>query len=170
MTETIAQIIGILAMGVNILSFQCKRSKNLLLAQGVGSLMFSLNYILLGDVASAGFNIVNIARSAGGVSKKGHNKFFFAVVCMMYTLVAVFTYKSLWSFAVLFAQIAGTYAMWYKDGAFVRRNQFFVISPIWLINNLWVTFTIGGILCEVFTLTSVIISFIRYGKNGFDKV
>jgi hypothetical protein len=30
-------------------------------------------------------------------------------------------------------------------------------------------FTIGGIICEVITMTSVIVSFIRYRKVGFEN-
>lgn len=70
MTEIAAQLVGIIAMAFNIGSFQCKKNKNLLLALGTGSLLFSVNYVLLGAFASAGFNMMNILRSAFAINKK----------------------------------------------------------------------------------------------------
>ena len=164
----IAQIIGIIGMVFNILSFQCKKNKHLVLALGTGSLLFSFNYLLLGAFSSAGFNIINILRSASVLNKKTHNNAVFAGICLLYTAVTVFTYEDFWSIILLASQLAAVYAILYKNGGFIRKIQFFVVSPVWLINNIFMAFTIGGIICEVFTIISVIVSFIRYGKNGFD--
>ena len=41
----------------------------------------------------------------------------------------------------------------------------FVNSPCWLIYNC-INFVIGGILCEVFTIVSVILALIRLDKNN----
>lgn len=54
----------------NIFSFQCKKNKHLVLMLGTGSLLFALNYILLGSFASAGFNIGNILRSVAVLNRK----------------------------------------------------------------------------------------------------
>lgn len=163
----VAQGIGILAMLFNIFSFQCKKNKHLVLMLGTGSLLFSLNYILLGSFAGAGFNIGNILRSVAVLNQKTKTNVLFGIICLFYTAVAAFTFESIWTLVLLASQLAATYAIWYKDGAFIRKVQFFFVSPTWLINNLFMTFTIGGIICEVFTIASVIVSFIRYGKDGF---
>ena len=169
MTVIIAQIIGIIAMLFNILSFQCKKKNHLILVLGMGSLLFSVNFLLLGSPSGAGLNLINIFRAATFMNKKTHNNIFFAVCCILYIAVAVFTYESLWTMMLLLSQLVATYAIWYKDGGYVRKAQFFCISPIWLINNAFVTFTIGGIICEAFTIISVLISFVRFGKEGFEK-
>lgn len=163
----VAQGIGIVAMLFNILSFQCKKNRHLMLMLGTGSLLFAVNYLLLGSLASAGFNVVSILRSVAVVNKKTTATPLFAVVCGLFVLVTVLTFDSIWTLALLAAMLASTWAMWYKDGAVIRTVQFFFVSPIWLINNIFMTFTVGGIICEVFTIGSVIISFIRYGKDGF---
>lgn len=169
MVVYIAQIIGIIAMMFSVFSFQCKKNRNLILALGIGSFLFSLNFMLLGAYSSAGFNLTNIFRSASYMGKKTHNNVFFVLVCLSYIVIAILTFDHPWTAALLLAQLVSTYSMWYKDGAFIRKAQLFFVSPIWLINNVFITFTIGGIICEAFTIISAIVSFIRFGKNGFEK-
>lgn len=168
MTYIVAQAVGIVAMLFNILSFQCKRNERLLLMLGAGSLLFSTNFMLLGAYASAGFNIVHIFRSVFVIGKKTHNNIMFALICGLYIAVAVFAFDNWWTIILLCAQIAPTYALWYKDGATIRKVQTLFVSPVWLINNIFMAFSIGGIVCEVFSIMSVVISFIRYGKDGFE--
>jgi hypothetical protein len=60
--------------------------------------------------------------------------------------------------------------MWTRDGKKIRISQMAVVSPFWLLYDLLIPVpSIGGILCEVFNMASVIISFIRFKKTGFDK-
>jgi hypothetical protein len=61
----------------------------------------------------------------------------------------------------LTAQLVGTLAMWSRNGKTIRVLQLFCVSPLWLIHNIFV-FSIGGILCEVFNLGSIIVSLIRF--------
>lgn len=166
----IAQCAGVLGMLFNVLSFQCKDNRRLMFALGTGSVLFAVNYMLLGSFASAGFNIVGIFRSVTATNKKTHNNIFFAITGVLFTIVAIATYENLWTVILLSAQLAATYAMWYKDGGFIRRMQFFYVSPIWLINNTFIVFTVGGVVCELFIIVSVIVSFIRFGKDGFDRL
>ena len=70
----------------------------------------------------------------------------------------------------LIAQVTSTFAMWTRDGKKIRISQLAVVSPLWLLYDLLIpTPSIGGILCEVFNMASVVISFIRFKKTGFDK-
>jgi hypothetical protein len=70
----------------------------------------------------------------------------------------------------LIAQATGTFAMWTRDGKKIRLSQMAVVSPFWLLYDLLIPVpSIGGILCEIFNMTSVIISFVRFKKTGFDK-
>ena len=61
-----------------------------------------------------------------------------------------------------------TFLMWKGNGKHIRYGQFFISSPSWIIHNIF-NFSLGGILCEVFMMASVVISFIRFGKDGFEK-
>ena len=168
MTGIVAQIISIAGMGLNILSYQCKKDRHLLFMLGAAGLMFFISFTLLGSAVSAWYNLINVVRIAAILNKKTHTKPMFWVMCAVYTLVGVLAYDGPWGFALLFSQYVGTYATWFKDGATIRKLQSLLLSPIWLINNSLIVFSLGGILCEAFSIISVIISFVRYGKQGFE--
>ncbi len=168
MITVIAQSIGIVALVFNALSFQCKKNKNFLLVLSIGNLLFAINFLMLGSYVSAGYNLLGILRTAVILNKKTHNNAFFIGMLLIYTIVTIFTYDGIWTLFLLSSQLLQGYTLWYKDGGIIRKVQLCCVSPIWLINNIFFTFTIGGILTEIFTITSVIVSFIRYGKD-FDK-
>ncbi len=75
-----------------------------------------------------------------------------------------------WWIALLLAVAlcGGTLVMWGRDGKKIRLAQFFMISPLWIVNNAYYG-SIGGIVCEVFNMSSVLVSFIRFRRTGYDK-
>lgn len=160
----LAQVMGIIGMFFNIFCFQCKKKNNLVIAQSIGSSCFVCNYLLIGGYTSAGMNVINIVRSVSIVNKKTHNNIFFLVICLLSLAMAVITYSGIWTIVLMFSQLAMTFAMWYKDNNFIRILQFFFVSPVWLINNVFFSFSIGGIICEIFTMISVMFAFIRFRK------
>ncbi len=166
----IAQIIGIVAMIINILSFQCKKNRNLFIMIGIGSILFSVNFLMLGAYASAVYNVISIIRSSFTLKsdKKLQNKYTFAFLCVLYVVGMVLTYTNPWSIVLFIAQIVQTFAMYFTDGGVIRKSQIFFVSPVWLINNI-IVFSIGGILCEAFIIASAVISYFRFRKTGFDK-
>ena len=166
--DIIAQVIGIVAMVFIIAAFQFKKNKHLILAQGIGGLLFSINYFLVGSLPSAGFNVVSVLSSGLTITQKKHRHFWFGLICFGYLVITVLTYESLWTIILSLAQLAINYAFWYQDGKVIRKIRIFFTSPVWLINNIFVAFTIGGIICEIFSIVSAIVSFIRYRKSGFE--
>lgn len=65
-------------------------------------------------------------------------------------------------------QLIETCALMTRNGRIIRMAQVCVISPVWLVNN-FLTGSIGGVVTEVFGIGSVILSFLRYGMNGFEQ-
>ena len=173
----IAQGFGIIGMALAIYSFQCKRNKWFFVFQALSGLMFSLNFLLLPVPAlgAALFNLTNIVRGAL-FSKSDRVKWKLILNLVLYTgctLVGLYFVRGdgLQIFLNLLtsaACMAGTVAMWTGNGAFIRKMQFFCCSPFWLVHNCF-NFSLGGILCESFNMLSVVISFLRYGKDGFEK-
>ena len=163
------QVISIIAMALNISSFQCKRNRNLFIVMGFGSLLFSVSFVMIGAYPSAVYNIINLIATCLVVKKSFQTKKCFILISILYIIGAIFTYDSLWSIVPMIAQILATYGMWFGDGAFIRKLRLFIVSPVWLINNTGFAFNIGGIICEVFMMVSAIVSFIRYRKTGFEK-
>ncbi len=175
MTNIIAQILGILGMLAAMISYQCKKNKNYFIFQGLSGAFFSAQFILIGAWAGLIFNAYNIVRALAYQSKKAKS-----VVCVISleilvviaAAMSVLVFKEAWwlvSFTLI-AQVTGTFAMWTRDGKKIRISQMAVVSPFWLLYDLLIPVpSIGGILCEVFNMASVIISFIRFKKTGFDK-
>lgn len=169
--ELTGQIFGILGMLVSILSFQCKRNSRVFLMLGASSVLFAISYVFLGSPLSAVCNIINIVRATFAMNEKCHTKWHWLIVSLLYVIGTYFTYDGWWSFVLLATQITGAYAMYFGDGTFLRKIQLFIISPVWFTTNIIAVdqIAVGGIICEVFTVISVIVSFVRYRKTGFEK-
>lgn len=173
--EITAQIFGILGLVFSALSYQEKNNNSFFIKQGLAGLMFFINFILIGAFSAAFFNITNLVRGLM-FSKKERKIWKLIAVIGLYTIcfivslcfiadnpfqifLSALTYSTLEIMTVL---------MWIGNGKHIRYGQFFVSSPSWIIHNIF-NFSLGGILCEIFMMTSVVISFMRYGKDGFEK-
>ena len=169
MMNTIAQIISMLGTGAAFVSFQLKENKKFFIMQALSGLMFALSFLLLGAPTGSVLNLINIYRGAvmaGG--KKLHKLPILVSIQVIYIVATIFTYSNIFSLIALIAQLIGTFAMWSQNGKTIRILQLFCVSPLWLVHNIFV-FSIGGIVCEVFNIGSIIISLIRFGKSGFEK-
>ena len=167
--EIWGQIAGIVAMAAIILSFQCKSNRRLAFVYGTGASLFAVSYFLLGQPSAALFNIISAICSIMCLKDSLKTKFAFAIIVALFVIATWFTYENWWSLVLMAAQIAGSYSIMFRSGSFIRNMRFFFVSPIWIVNNTLMCFTIGGIVCEIITLLSVIISFIRYRKTGFEE-
>jgi hypothetical protein len=175
MTNIIAQALGIFGMLAAVISYQCKKNRNYFIWQGLSGAFFSAQFILIGAWAGLIFNAYNIVRAVAYQSKKAKSVScvaFLECLVLAAALLSIFVFKEAWWLVLftLIAQATGTFAMWTRDGKKIRISQMAVVSPFWLLYDLLIPVpSIGGILCEVFNMTSVIISFIRFKKTGFDK-
>ena len=166
--ELCGQITGILAMVAIILSFQCKSNKKLAFIYGAGAILFSVSYFLLGQPSAALYNIISAICSILCLKDTLKTKPAFWGIAALFVIATYFTYENWWSIVLMTAVLVTAYSMMFKSGLFIRNLRFFFISPVWLINNTVMCFTIGGIVCEVITMVSIIVSFIRYRKTGFE--
>ena len=166
--ELWGQTIGIIGMLAIILSFQCKSNKKLVAVLGIGALLFAVSYFMLGQPSAAVFNIISFICAIICQKDSLKNKYSFSLITVLYVVATIYTYSTWWSIVLMSSQIAAAYSLMFRSGTFIRNVRFFYVSPIWLINNTLMCFTIGGIACEIITMASVIISFIRYRKTGFE--
>ena len=173
--EITAQAFGIIGLVIIVYSFQCKQNKNFFLMQGIGSFMFFLNFIMIGAFAGAFFNLTNLVR--GILLSKDDKKLWKLIVCeALYTFCFVFSvflvkgdmFKIFISFLPYVTLIIMSVLMWKGNGKHIRVFQFFLMSPSWIIHNIF-NFSLGGIICETFNMVSVVVAFIRYGKDGFEN-
>lgn len=173
--EIIAQGFGLLGLVIIVSSFQCKKNKNFFLLQGIGSLAFVLNFFLINAYAGAMFNLTNMIRGLL-FSKEDKKIWKLVLIITLYTVCFAFSTFISWGdwFGIFIISlpyitlVAMSVFMWLANGKYIRYFQVSLMSPAWIVHNIF-NFSLGGILCEAFNMISTIISFIRYGKDGFEN-
>ncbi len=173
--EVIAQIIGIVAMATNVCSFVQKSKLRIIVMQLFGAGLFFTNYILLGSTTGAILNLVAVFRALVYSNRekfhadhKGWIGVFSALFLAVYAMTFLVFQKSatlsnlLIELLPVAAMLISTVSFSLKSAAQVRKLGFFY-CPLWLIYNCFV-FSIGGILCEVFSLVSITIGYLRHDR------
>lgn len=168
--EIIGQIFGIFGLVIFVLSFQCKDSKKLVFVQGLGGMMFFLNFILIGAYGGALFNLTILVR--GILYMKIDNKIWKpALVEILFTIAYVYSLtlvngnviQIILTTLPYVSLVVMSILMWMDNGKAIRVFQITALSPAWLIHNIF-NFTVGGILAEVFNIISAVVSLVRF-KN-----
>ena len=172
----IAEEVGIVAMIFNILSYQGKKQSTVIGLQLIGSGLFAINFWLLGALVGGILNLIGVFRAVVYLFKDKLKAdkwpwlaFFIATYLTSYILnFTVFGMEpSLRNLLVELIPVVGTTAInvgfMLKDAAAVRKCAL-VGSPCWLTYNV-IVFSLGAILCEIFTLISVAIGMLRHDKS-----
>ena len=171
------QAIGIVAMATNISAYQFKSKRGLLLCLCMGSALFSVNLFLLGAVTGAIMNVLSVVRSLVYVkmdklpiSIKWVNIMFIAAYLISYVLsFTVFGIEpTVNNFILELLPIIAMSAMTFAfadNNAKIIRLAGFISSPCWLVYNIFNN-AIGGMLCEIITLVSIISALIRIDILG----
>ncbi len=174
MNDLFVQAIGVAGLCAIVLSYQCRSSRNLFICQGVGAVLFCTQFFLLAGYAGMMFNAFGILRAAIFVLEKSGRKwwtlFFLESLVVACSAVAVFCFGEIWywGLVLLTGMLTSTAVMWRRDGVMIRRAQLAVVSPCWLAYDAFYC-SWGGVTAEIFSICSVLISFIRFRKTGFDK-
>ena len=176
----IAQVIGILGMVMNSVSYQVKKQKNIIIIQFFGSLFFAINMFMIKAYIGAFLNSVGILRAFIYANKKKIqnikivNIIFILIYCLSYVLTYVLFDKPITVFNLavellpVIAMVSTTISFSMESASSVRKFAF-ISSPSWLIYNC-VNFAIGGILCEAFSIISLVIASIRLDKKDGKNV
>lgn len=165
MTYYIAQAFGIIGMVLSIASFQLRENKKFFVAQAASGASFAINFLLLGSTTAAVLNFINIFRGwVFGFAPKSLRTPLAVVVGGAYILSTVLTYDGWLSLLVLAAQLVGTAVMWTDSGTVIRVAQLAFVSPAWLTHNI-ICGSLGAILCEIFAITSTVISLVRFREK-----
>lgn len=174
--EILAQIIGLVAMLFNILSYQGKNQKTVIAMQFFGTTLFSINYLLLGATVGGVLNIIGAIRAIVFVFKdkfKADKLVWFVAFIASYIAVYILNFtvfgKEVTAFNLIvevlpvIAMIALTVGYRLKDSTAIRKCGM-VSAPAWLIYN-FVSGSWGAIICELFTLASIVVGMLRHDKK-----
>ena len=169
--KLLVQLIGLLGTTVFFLSYQCKTNRNLFRVQFLSYLIYTLHFLLLGAFTGGISYLLNMVRSfcLAGKSRFAHSNSMCALLCLAQLIVLVTTWSGWISLLPVVANIATTVGGYTHNGRKIRLAGMFINSPLWIIYNILVG-SWAGILDEVVSEASMIISVIRYGWTELDKV
>ena len=173
--EIVAQVIGIIAMIFNILSYQGKKQSTVILLQLFGGMFFAINFLMLGAMVGSILNIIATVRAIVFLFKdklKADSIPWFVGFVALYIIVYVLNFTvfgkavTVRNLIVELLPVIGMVALnigfRMKNAADVRKLGL-ISSPAWLIYNI-VVGSWGAIFCEVFTLGSILIGMLRHDK------
>lgn len=168
MTQIIAQILGILALGVTIVCYQFNSQKKILAAQMIAATLFTVNLALLGGMSGALLNIHGICRALtfyqrGRYKWADHTTFWVWFYIVAAVVCVAITYQSPLDLLPLIGQIFTTISFSMKDASKIRLFTL-PSPPCWFIYHLS-TGNIGGTLNEIFVISSIIIGMIRLDRK-----
>ena len=172
MQELVIQAIGFLALILFLISYQFKSNRVLFMFQLTGSLLFSLQFFLLG-AASGCFNLgLNAIRSALLLKYNDwawvRRKWLPLLFCLLYLLIAVFTWTGPLTLLTLIPSLVGTFCFWTNNARTIRLGCMFCASPCWLIYDICVG-SWGGAVNEAITIISVVVSIYRFGWKALGE-
>lgn len=169
MLDILAQGFGIVGLIIIVLSFQFKKNSLFFLAQGMGSFMFFLNFMLIGAYGGAMFNMCNLLRGLT-LMKNPQKKWKLVINVISYVVcfcVSVYLDSSLRNIVLVVlpcaALVAMSVFMWLGNSRHIRIFQILASSPAWIIHNIF-NLSIGGLLCESFNMVSSVIYLFRLKK------
>ena len=167
----LGQILGLCAMALIVISFQCKKPARLCIIQVCACLFFVLHYLFLGlngDAAAyAGMTQNAVGLLFRGVLALSEKKksllspLVLAGLCALSAVVAILTYPGrLIALLPVVANFACIGCMWTKNSNTIRVTQLAIISPFWITYNVF-TLSVAGILTESFNIVSIGIYYLR---------
>ena len=170
-SDILIQAVGIVGTILFFLSYQCKRNKNLFRVQFVSYLCYTVHFLLLGAITGGISYILNTVRSFCLGSKHTFlkSKWMCCIMCMLQVVTLIFTWDKWWSILPVAANIAATIGGYTNNARKIRAVGIFVNSPLWIVYNILVG-SWAGILDEIVSEASMIISVIRYGWKNLDTV
>ena len=158
----IAQIIGILALIILMLSFQKNEKKLLLKYQTISSFLYAVQYAFLEGYTGSLMNITSMARNF--IFNKYNNKkvpiYWLIIIVILMIIFSLITYIGVISLLPMFAVVSYSIAIWYGNLKLIRFTE--VISCIlFIIYNINVL-AITGLIATIIELISALIAIYRF--------
>ena len=166
----LVQLIGFLGTALFFLSYQCKSSKNLFRVQLLSYLCYTVHLLLLGAVTGGVSYLINTFRSfcLGSSRKFARSRRMCTAICLSQVAAMVFTWSGWISVLPVAANIAATLAGYTHNGQKIRLAGMLINSPLWILYDILVG-SWAGILDEVVTEGSILLSIARYGWKALGE-
>lgn len=161
----IAQILGFIAMGFNIFSYQVKSGKGITVVQTIGSTIWATHFLMLGGLSGSLMNMVSIPRNFAYSNKEKYPllkkkvvPLFFSFLYVIAGVIVLIAFKDFIDLLPVTAMVIQSFAFHTQNEKLIRYWSL-LSQPIWLIYNVF-KFSIAGVLCEAFTIVSIIVALV----------
>ena len=164
------QAIGLIGTALFFVSFQCKNNRALFRIQFLSYLFYTIHLLLLGAVTGGISYVINTVRSIclGSDWKFAKGRAMCVIICAAQVAALALTWSGWISLLPVTANIAATIGGYTHNPRKVRLASMLVNSPLWIIYDVIVG-SWAGILDEIVTELSIIISIFRYGWKNLDR-
>jgi len=166
----LVQLIGFAGTALYFLSYQCRKNAHLFKIQFLAYLLYTIHLLLLGAVTGGISYIINTVRSfcLGSKWEFAKSKTMCAILCLLQAAALYFTWAGWISLLPVAANIASTLGNYSYNARKIRLVGIFVNSPLWIVYNIIVG-SWAGILDEVVSEISMILSIVRFGWKNLDR-
>ena len=169
--DILIEVLGAFGILFAVLAFQCKKHHRVITYRNLNMIFFAGQYLLLGAYTGMAMNILSIGRNmifSAQVKRQKSTRLSITVFCVIYLVAGVLTWEGAKSILLITAKFISTAAYGNKNLLIMRLLVLFTSSS-WLVYNLFVG-SYAGMLCEVLTLISILISLYRdhlpHGKKA----
>ena len=162
MYDIIIQSIGGIGLLCAVIAFQCKKHKNVMLFRTLNEIFFAIQYFCLASYTGVAMNLIGSARNiifAIRVKKEKSTLIWQILFSFMFIVIGILTTNGIVSVMVILAKVVTTIAYSLKNTKYIRLLTL-PTSICWLVYNI-VCNSFAGILCEAFTIFSIITAIIR---------
>ncbi|MCQ2557739.1 MAG: YgjV family protein [Oscillospiraceae bacterium] len=171
MNPILIQLVGVLGTVLYFLSYQCKNNRRLFQVQFLSYSFYTAHLLLLGAFTGGFSYILNLVRSFCLGSKNAflRSRWMCALLCVGQCAVLALTWGGWLSLLPVAGNIASTIGGYTRNARKIRIAGLCINSPLWILYDILVG-SWAGILDEVVSDVSMIISIIRFGWNNLDEV
>ena len=166
-----AQIVGVTAVALYLLSFQLKKRRNIVLVSCISNCLYVLQYCLLGAFSGAVLDVLSTVSSffAGKKETEGFRRYAKAVAIVISGMIAVaglilaYLQKSWVELLPIGGALLQSVGLWFRKEQAIRKFAL-IGAPFWLVYNL-ISQAYGAALGSLLTIVSVVVALVRYRKQ-----
>ncbi len=169
MISIIANVVGVLAVLLFVLSYQMKTRRGIILCNILSRGLYVVQYLLLGAFSGAVLDILGMGVSLVAQKKdvpflKKHLPLVIVSTDIVVVAAGLLLYENIFSLFPILGVLLHTGAFWMTRERHIRRISF-LGSPFWLVYNL-VSRAYGSAVGDVITMASIAVAMVRYDILG----
>lgn len=157
-----AQLLGFIYMIFLMMSNFGKNTKQILSMQTISFFFKTLHYYLLGGISGFLTSLISMIRNIIFYKIKT-NKIWTIVFIIIYLIIGILTFKTIYTLLPVFATITYTLIINYGNPKYLRYGMI-ITSISWLIYNIYII-SYSGIILQALTLLTSIIAIIKLDKK-----